>query len=170
MPRPLALATLALVGLTACASCQKSGGAHGEDETPEMTTTTPDQAKLPKVHLTGADGKVHTVTVEVVRTGKELERGLMYRRHLDPDAGMLFLMGEEKVQTFWMKNTYLPLDMIFIQKDMVVAGVYENAPPQTLDLRYVDKPSSYVLEVNAFWAREHGIGAGAKVRYENVRE
>ena len=94
----------------------------------------------------------------------------MYRRHLDADAGMLFLMGEEKVQTFWMKNTYIPLDMIFIQKDMVVAGVYENAPPETLDLRFVEAPSSYVLEVNAFWAKAHGIGAGAKVRYENVRE
>jgi len=170
MSRPFALVPLALVGLTACASCQKSGGAHGEDETPEMSTGVPDRATLPKVHLTAADGKEHTVVVEVVRSGKELERGLMYRRHLDADAGMLFIMGEEKVQTFWMKNTYIPLDMIFIQKDMVVAGVYENAPPETLDLRFVDTPSSYVLEVNAFWAKEHGIGAGAKVRYENVRE
>ena len=164
------LALLALLGLTACAACQKSGGAHGEDETPEMSTRVPDQATLPKVHLTGADGTVHTVIVEVVRSGKELERGLMYRRHLDDGAGMLFIMGEEKVQTFWMKNTYIPLDMIFIQKDMTVAGVYENAPPETLDLRYVDRPSSYVLEVNAFWAKQRGIGAGAKVRYENVRE
>jgi uncharacterized membrane protein (UPF0127 family) len=170
MSRPLALATLALVGLAACASCQKSGGAHGEDETPEMTTTVPDQRVLPKVHLTGADGKEHTVTVEVVREDKELERGLMYRRHLDPDAGMLFLMGEDKVHTFWMKNTLIPLDMIFIQRDLVVAGVYENAPPQTLDLRYVDKPSYYVLEVNGGWSQQHGVGAGTRVRFENVRE
>lgn len=170
MPRPLALATLALVGLTACASCQKSGGAHGEDESPELSTKVPDRASLPKVHLTGADGKEHTVVVEVVRSEKEVERGLMYRRQMDADAGMLFLMNEDKVHTFWMKNTYIPLDMIFIQKDMVVAGVYQNAPPQTLDLRYVDKPSFYVLEVNAGWSQQHGIGAGAKVRYENVRE
>ena len=160
---------LALAGLTACASCQKSG-AHGEDDQPEVRTQVPDPARLPRVHLTGADGTEHTVTVEVVRTDDELERGLMYRRHLDPDAGMLFLMGEEKVHTFWMKNTYIPLDMIFIGKDMVVAGVYENAPPQTLDLRHVDRPSYYVLEVNAGWSKAHGIGAGSKVRYENVRE
>jgi len=171
--RPIPLAALALAGLTACAACaacQKSGGAHGEDREPEMTTTVPDPSKLPKVVLAGADGEQHVVTVEVVRSGKELERGLMFRRHLDPDAGMLFLMGEEDVHTFWMKNTLIPLDMIFIQKDKVVAGVFENAPPETLELRFVDKPSFYVLEVNGGWSRAHGVGEGTKVRFENVRE
>jgi uncharacterized membrane protein (UPF0127 family) len=81
---------------------------------------------------------------------------------------MLFVMGEERVHTFWMKNTFIALDMIFITKDLKVAGVSADAVPQTEDLRYVDAVSSYVLEVNAGWAKAHGVDAGAAVTFENI--
>ena len=109
-----------------------------------------------------------TVDVEIVATEAKIEKGLMYRQHLPPDQGMLFLMGIEKVWSFWMRNTLIPLDIIFITKDMEVAGVAANAKPLDESLVKVDKPSLYVLEVNAGWAAAHQVAAGTKVKFENV--
>jgi len=109
-----------------------------------------------------------TVAVEVVYTPPKIERGLMYREHLAPDAGMLFFMGTEYDWAFYMRNTLIPLDMIFITKEMTIAGVVANAEPKTETLRRVGKPSLYVLEVNGGWAAAHQAIAGAKVRFEQL--
>ena len=124
-------------------------------------------ANGPKVVIETPQGEV-TVDVEIVATSAKIQKGLIYRRHLPIDGGMLFLMPEERVQTFWMRNTLIPLDMIFITKDMTIAGIVENAQPLTEELRSVDKPSIYVLEVNGGWTAKQGVIAGAKVRFENV--
>ena len=92
----------------------------------------------------------------------------MYREHMADDAGMLFLMPEERVQSFWMKNTFIPLDIIFIRADLTVAGIVENAEPQTLTSRTVGKPSKYVLEVNAGWSQRHGVKTGSKATFVDV--
>lgn len=115
-----------------------------------------------------AGGAPITVHVEVVSRPKDIKRGLMYRQHLPPDQGMLFLMGKEEIQSFWMKNTLIPLDMLFITRDKRVAGIVENTEPLTLTSRRIDEPTLYVLEVNGGWARAHGIGAGATAAFENV--
>jgi len=108
------------------------------------------------------------VEVEVARTPAETQRGLMFRRHMDPNAGMLFQFARPRQLTFWMHNTFIPLDMVFITSDMRVLGVVENATPETDDAREVEGISQYVLEVNAGYAREHGIAAGTMVRFENI--
>lgn len=168
-PSSTVLGVLFAFGLAACASCSKKETERANDTPSNTGGAVRSPAAMPRVHLTATDGTEHTVTVEVVREEAEVTRGLMYRRHLDPEAGMLFLMGEEEQQVFWMKNTMIPLDMIFIHDDFTVLGVVENAKPQTLDQRYVEGTSTYVLEVNGGWARAHGIGAGAKARFENVK-
>jgi len=89
----------------------------------------------------------------------------MYRQYLPPEAGMLFLLGIEKDWTFWMRNTLIPLDMIFIRKDMTIAGIVENAEPKTESMRTVGEPSHFVLEVNGGWTRSHGVKKDAKVRF-----
>jgi uncharacterized membrane protein (UPF0127 family) len=122
---------------------------------------------LPKVTFETQAGP-QVVTVEVVSAPLEVQRGLMYRRHLEPDAGMLFLFPREKVQSFWMKNTLIPLDMIFIKSDMTVAGFVENAQPLTTSPQTIGVPSQYVLEVNGGWARRHGVSAGTKVKFDNL--
>jgi uncharacterized membrane protein (UPF0127 family) len=94
----------------------------------------------------------------------------MYREHLPPDDGMLFLMGREFDWAFWMHNTLIPLDIIFIKKDMTVAGVAANAKPKDDGLLRVGVPSLYVLEVNAGWAAAHGVAPGTPVKFENVPE
>jgi uncharacterized protein len=105
------------------------------------------------------------VRVEVVQTPQERQRGLMFRKQLDPDAGMLFVFERPQHNVFWMHNTFLPLDMIFITRDMRVLGVVENATPQTDSPREVPGESLYVLEVNAGYSRQHGITQGTKVQW-----
>lgn len=133
---------------------------------PTQPAATP-QAGQPRVFLATPTGEV-AVRVEVVSTPPTIQRGLMYRQHLPLDAGMLFLMEDEQEHTFYMRNTLIPLDMIFIGRDMTIAGIVENAEPRTETLRSVGKPSLYVLEVNGGWTRSNQVVAGAKVRFDGV--
>ena len=160
--------TLLLVALVACSSSGKR-----DDAPMNAATPAPSSAKQAgpqsKVYLETPHGEI-AVDVEVVATPPLIEKGLMYRQYLAPDAGMLFLMGQDKQWTFWMHNTLIPLDMIFIKKDMTIAGIVQNAEPKTDTLRKVDGPSLYVLEVNGGYTAQKGVVAGAQVRFENVRQ
>jgi len=108
------------------------------------------------------------VRVEVVNTPAARDRGLMHRKKLPADAGMLFVFPKQEVLEFWMKDTLIPLDMIFLDRDRKVVGVVENAKPLTEDARGVGKPSIYVLEVNAGFASKHGVGAGTTAEFVAV--
>jgi uncharacterized protein len=143
-----------------------SGGRKDDAAKPQPDPPVP-AVPAATVGLTTPQGEV-VVKVEVVQSPAKLQQGLMYREHLPPDAGMLFLMGGESDHAFFMKNTLIPLDMIFITKEMTVAGIVENATPKTETLRRVGVPSSYVLEVNGGWSAAHQVTAGAKVRFDNV--
>jgi uncharacterized protein len=105
--------------------------------------------------------------VELAVTPSEHERGLMFREHLDPDAGMLFISEAPRRQVFWMKNTLIPLDMIFIGADWRIAGIVENAEPKTLSPREVDAPSQYVLEIGGGLSARYGIRAGQPVDFQS---
>jgi uncharacterized membrane protein (UPF0127 family) len=94
----------------------------------------------------------------------------MNRAKLDPSAGMIFVFAGESQQTFWMKNTLIPLDMIFIAADRHIVGIVENAEPLTLTPRRVAGRSQYVLEVNGGFSAAHHIQAGSLVRIENLGE
>lgn len=105
------------------------------------------------------------VLAEVVTTPQAIQQGLMFRPHLDPDAGMLFVFPQEADHQFFMRNTLIPLDMIFIGSDLRVVGVVPNAVPLTETRRGAGRPSMYVLEVNGGWAAKHGVTLGAPVRF-----
>jgi hypothetical protein len=104
-----------------------------------------------------------SVDAELARTVAEGERGLMYRKQMGEAEGMLFYIDEKKVQTFWMHNTCIPLDMLFIDDDGTIVGIVESAPVLDDGAREVDCPSRYVLEVNAGWTRRHGVKPGQRV-------
>lgn len=106
--------------------------------------------------------------VELALTEGERQRGLMFRERLDDDAGMLFIFERTRIQSFWMKNTRLPLDMIFIAEDGTVAGIVESAEPLTLVSRRIQQPSRYVLELLAGSARQSGLAAGQRAYFEGV--
>jgi hypothetical protein len=161
-------AALAFLILTAACgtSPRAADGTHTADLEPSPTVPPPSEARA-TIKLTGTQGQV-AVSAEVVASPGALQRGLMYRNHLPPDDGMLFLMGDEDDHSFWMHNTLIPLDIIFITRDLTVAGVSANATPQTDTHRSVGVPSLYVLETNGGWCAKHGIAAGAKVAFEGV--
>ena len=92
----------------------------------------------------------------------------MHRQSLAPNRGMLFPYDPPQVASFWMKNTLIPLDIVFIGKDLTIAGTIANAKPLDLSSRGVGKPSLYVLEVNGGWMAAHGVADGSKVTFENV--
>ena len=122
----------------------------------------------PRVRLEPSDGEPVTVRVEVARTARERERGLMFREHLDEDAGMLFVFPGAEPRSFWMRNTSIPLDILFIGADRRVLGVVADAEPLTDDPREVPGRAQYVLEVHAGFARRYGIAAGARASFIGV--
>jgi uncharacterized membrane protein (UPF0127 family) len=151
------LTVLMVLGIVAVALGAGCGGGDSDGSSNEPTVLLRPEGR-PEV----------SVRVELARTAEERARGLMFREHLDSDAGMLFLYDGEDIRRFWMRNTLIPLDMIFISADLRVAGVVENAEPQTDTPRQVDQPSQYVLEVNGGFAAAHGITAGTPVELRGI--
>ena len=82
---------------------------------------------------------------------------------------MIFIFPVESEQSFWMKNTPIPLDMIFINRDRKIVGIVEQATPFSLDPRSVGAPSQYVLEIGGGLAKRNGIEAGDGVRFEGFQ-
>ena len=123
-------------------------------------------ARGPCVTIVGADGKPRaTVAVEVANTGPQRELGLMYRKHLDADAGMIFVFPDAAPRNFWMHNTPISLDMIFADAAGVVTGIVANAEPFSDKLLGVEGKSQYVLEVNAGFCAKNGIRSGDRLDF-----
>jgi uncharacterized membrane protein (UPF0127 family) len=106
----------------------------------------------------------HRFTVEVAADSASQERGLMYRRTLAPDAGMIFVFGQKQFVSFWMKNTFLPLDMLFVKADGTISTIQANAVPFSETSIQSAEPVLAVIELNAGRAKALGIEPGDKVR------
>jgi uncharacterized protein len=128
----------------------------------------PAQTAAARVSVAVAGGRDVAFRVELARTPAEREQGLMYRTQMASDAGMLFIFERPSDLVFWMKNTLIPLDMIFIGGDRRIAGIVENAQPETLTGRRVDGPAQYVLEINGGLSSKLGIKAGAMVTFSGI--
>jgi uncharacterized protein len=108
---------------------------------------------------------ISTINIEVANDDAEKEQGLMYRDTMAENDGMLFLMGVEEPQTFWMKNTILPLDIIFVDADRKIVSIHKNCKPYSLDQIPSGKPALYVVEVNAGYAVNHQIDVGDRISF-----
>ena len=108
---------------------------------------------------------VHVFAVEMASTPEEQAKGLMFRRHLPEGQGMLFDFHREQPTSFWMKNTYIPLDMIFIRGDGRILRIAENTEPLSEALVTSGGPVRAVLEVIAGTARKLGIAPGDRVAH-----
>ena len=104
-----------------------------------------------------------TIDVELADTPAEQARGLMYRTDLPEDQGMLFTFADEQLRSFWMRNTCVPLDLLFIDRDGFIVGILEQVPTLNTLPRGVPCPASQVLEVNAGWTRAHGVEPGQRL-------
>ena len=107
----------------------------------------------------------HRFNVEVARTPQEQEKGLMFRKSLDPDGGMLFPMSPPRTASFWMKNTLIPLDMLFIRTDGTIAFIAANTTPYSREPVSAGMPVAAVLELRGGRAAELGIEEGDRVAW-----
>ncbi len=121
---------------------------------------------LPHAGTVTVAGRPLRFAVEVALTERERTQGLMFRKRLGKGRGMVFFMPRDYDWSFYMRNTLIPLDMIFIDKAWRVVGVVANVPPLTETLRSVGRPSRYVLELDAHEARRNGLRAGTQLGYE----
>lgn len=168
---PFHLVGAALLLMLACQAPEAQGKPPPTSAPPtDVTAKDYVMAPLPRafVRLHDAFGGVHRVEVEVAATHDARTRGLMWRTELAAGKGMLFLFPEEEMQSFWMRNTLISLDMIFINTGMKVAGIVERAEPRTLSARSVGAPSQFVLEVPGGWSQSVGVKKGSTVEFEGV--
>lgn len=122
----------------------------------------------PRVVISTKEGKELTVRVEVADTPAKRELGLQYRQKLDEDQGMLFLYRSERAQTFWMKNTPVSLDIIFIGSGRRIVGIVQETVPFSTRTLSVPAPSQFVLEIKGGLSRQWGLKAGDLVRFEGI--
>ncbi len=111
----------------------------------------------------------HRFQIEVARTERERQLGLMNRRSMPQNHGMLFLFPAEQPISMWMKNTYIPLDMIFVSRKGSVTGVAQDAVPMSEAIIPSGPPAYAVIELNAGAARAMGLAVGDQVRHPSFK-
>lgn len=154
MSRPRSAPRLAVALTLGLAGASAACGHHK----PELHPAAPASATLHELQAAG-----RTVKVELAVNSPQRDLGLMHRTHLDPDAGMLFLFPDEQPRTFWMRNTLIPLDVIFLDADGTVLNITHGDPMVEVPGLHSRGPARMVLELNAGWAAEHGLVPGQKV-------
>ena len=115
-----------------------------------------------------ASGGRFRFDVEVALTPAQQAQGLMFREKMEPDVGMLFVYDEVQPAAFWMKNTLIPLDMLFIAADGRIVNIHERATPKSLDAIRSAAPVKAILEINGGMSARLGIRAGDRVVHPAV--
>lgn len=159
----LAMAVPAMILMMACAQ-SPAPPSPGETAPPPQPAAAGPRVIFPD----GFVVRVELATDDVLRA-----QGLMYRDHLRPGTGMLFMFNRDEEHAFWMRNTRIPLDMIWIDSSRRVIGIRENVPPCIVQNCPSYSPgegilSRYVLEVAGGVAREHGLKVGDQLRFEQT--
>ena len=117
------------------------------------------------------DGSIITsISIEIAETSENIKRGLMWRYSLDTKRGMLFVFQDLGYQTFWMRNTPVPLDIIFIGENSCVKNIAESTRPMSDESYHSKGPAQYVLEVRAGFSERYGIKAGHCIRWQRHKE
>ncbi len=152
---------LLLISLSLCYSCKK-------------TASDSEQSK----YAFRQDGELQifdksnhlkaTFRIEIAQTENEEMQGLKYRESMDADAGMLFIFKQPDIYDFWMQDTYLPLDMLFISAEGEVNYIYENAKPFSEERITPDHIHQYVLEVNAGTVKKNNLQNGDIVKWKRL--
>lgn len=147
MKKSLLILLIILVSLTSC---------YSEKSTTKITFKT--------------DNSPISITADIADTFEEREVGLMNRPFMDKTAGMLFIMDTEELTYFWMKDTLIPLDMIFLDSNKNIVSIQENTLPCTTaecEIYPSVHPAKYVIEVNAGFVENHKINTNTKVEFNS---
>lgn len=138
----------------------------------EPRTTPPVKVEPPSFNKQGEitfiaanDNMISRIDIEIADTEESRARGLMYRAHLEESQGMLFIFPDERLRGFWMHNTPLSLDMIFVNTNGVIVTVLKNTAPFDESTYNSTAPAMYVVEVNAGYTDKYHINIGDKIRW-----
>ncbi len=116
--------------------------------------------------ISNHDGEtLSVIDIEIADTDQKTMQGLMYRSSMPQNAGMLFLMPREDIQGFWMRNTYIPLDMIFVNSNKQIVTIHANTTPMNESSYISTAPALYVVEVNAGYCNKNNIKEGDKIDF-----
>ena len=116
-----------------------------------------------KISVLSSNEKGKEIKVQLAKSESERGRGLMYRREMAMDRGMLFVFSDLSERSFWMKNTFIPLDIIFLDQEGSVVSILKNVPPHTTAPRLSRRPAQYVLELNGGGADLYQITDDTKI-------
>lgn len=150
-----------LISINACRS-----------EKPQSNVSTPSRSDTTKAALERRDSRLQRIIIagvplfiETAQTDDERQRGLMFRESLPHDQGMLFVFPTAEIQSFWMRNTFIPLDIAFISSAGIIVDIQHMKPVDESMLYTSRAPALYALEVTAGWFTKHGIETGAGVKF-----
>ncbi len=134
----------------------------------EFSNSLPDNNFLKEGELeffNDQDSLIVKIDIEIADDDSQTTKGLMYRRSMKENQGMLFIFPEIEIRSFWMKNTYIPLDLIFLDENRIIVHIHENAQPRTKGSLPSIKPAKYVLEVNAGFSARHFLKASNRMSF-----
>ncbi|MEP3225047.1 MAG: DUF192 domain-containing protein [Parasphingorhabdus sp.] len=155
---------LVYCALAACSAQAGDARGNAAGENSSQDKRSPAGLRLIPLTIQSKD-KTHNFTVELAATQEEQAQGLMFRTELAPDMGMIFPFDRERMGSFWMKNTVIPLDIIFIRKDGSIESIAANTVPYSLDPVQSGEPVAAVLELAGGRAAQLAIEPGDKVNW-----
>lgn len=129
----------------------------------------PQFKKEGELEFISADGKgreIKKIDIELALDDTERTQGLMYRKSMDDGKGMLFIFDREEIQSFWMKNTVLPLDIMYVNTDFKIVKIFKNTVPFSETSLPSERPAKYVVEVAGGFADRYKIKEGDKIKFD----
>ena len=168
MTRPIVLAATLLGALVLLGACN--------DDAPDMAGDPPEPdyddpipfTKHGELDVLQNDTERISLDIEIADSDSARERGLMEREQLPENSGMLFVFESEEERSFWMANTPLSLDIMFIDADLEIVSMEKYARPYSTERILSNAPAQYVLEVPAGFADSHGVLEGDRIRWERT--
>lgn len=118
--------------------------------------------------LNAAGDLVTEIDIEIADDDMQTTQGLMYRRSMKPNRGMLFIFPDVEERSFWMKNTLLSLDIMYLNANKEIVSISENAPPKSEESIWSEVPAKYVVEVNAGFVSQYQIKVGDRITFKRV--
>jgi uncharacterized protein len=162
---PLHWIAMTLFLVVALASCQKEKPAPKVDPGKGNAMAEPAFRKEGELEFITAGGAKHKIDIEIADTPADRSFGMMHRKRNEMNHGMLFIFEMEGPQAFWMKNTFIPLDIIYVDSQMRIVSIVENAQPLSERSLPSEGNAQYVVEVNAGFCQQNGIRPGDAISY-----
>ncbi|RZS91908.1 DUF192 domain-containing protein [Aquimarina brevivitae] len=159
---------IVLLGLSLFFYACKNDSKSDKNLTQEVNFTKEGEATLFRVNDSSTT-KITQLEIEIADNEYEIQTGLMYRKTMEPNRGMLFVFEEDAPRSFYMKNTQIALDLIFLNSDHKVVSIQKNAAPMNEKSLLSEGPARYVLEVNAGLSEQWNLQKGDSVAFKKIK-